>query len=118
MSALCRGCGGDGIDHAVSSRERQLLRGIFYGRKPTEFNGVTSNSVVSLEIVPVDSRSRSRLSAVGPISDVLERMAHYATIGFTEFDHTHEELEAARCSWCHGTGVPQLSTHTLEALVR
>lgn len=116
-SPICRGCGGDGIDHSVSARERQMLRGIWYGRKPSSFNGVTSNQVVSLEIVPVDSRSRKRLMAVGPVADVLDRMTHYESLGFAEFDHTREELEAIKCSWCFGTGVPQLSAHTLEALV-
>lgn len=119
MPEICRGCGGTGLDHALTPRELQLVRGIFYMRKDaTTPSGVRANQVVSLEIAPVDRQNHARLSAHGPLTYILERMEHYAGLGYVEPERDPAELKAMACSWCHGTGVPQLSLATLEAVLR
>lgn len=115
--ATCRGCAGTGLRHDFPTRLVQAAQ------QPIQIPAWTD---------PVTGRHKSRvIPGVGQtapynpgtgahritdtrwsLTDCLYTAEMLRGIGadVPEPVYTHED----KCPWCHGTGKPQLSTHTLE----
>lgn len=110
----CRGCAGTGIGQHVSPRIIAIIESFGY----------------TWMLVPVDARRKIRIIHVGPagpaaanwvrapLAEALAKLERLLDDGFTYEPTTLLPLDPAwKCSWCHGTGTPQLSVGTMQAVV-
>lgn len=117
----CRGCAGNGVGQHVPPRIAQLIE----VHQPFR---LTRKRDVYMRLVPVTSGVDTTAEPCvdhAPLAPLVKRIEARLAAGFVpdEADrwfvdemlaHWHEYA----CSWCHGTGVPQLSVHALEIGVR
>lgn len=117
MTKVCRGCAGTGVGQHVSPRTIAVLEHISY----------------TWRFVPENPRRHARRVVVTrprepyhgpvyyePLASALRTAARLLADGF---DYDEESAAVPldsewTCSWCHGTGTPQLSVGTLEAAMR
>lgn len=99
----CRGCGGNGVGQHVPPRTVQIIE----AHQP-----ITLTRVRSVEV---------RIDDKTPLADAVRKIRQRAgeaflpkgrDLYFVKLLLEHEEEWA--CTWCHGTGVPQLSVNALE----
>lgn len=122
MTKLCRGCAGTGIGQHVSPRTIAVLEHISYTWRlvPENPHRKTRTLVVGRVHLPVARRSASAGHSAGPLAFTLAAAGRLFADGFDyDAESAAVPLDPAwTCSWCHGTGTPQLSVGTLEAAMR
>lgn len=104
----CRGCGGTGIDAAVSPRAAQAASLEIAMRR-------TTGNVVRISI---DGRvDRGRMRFTGPLTLVIEHVEQREHAGY-QIMQGEKPDPALACQWCNGYGSPdgQLTVRALEKL--
>lgn len=130
--SLCRGCAGTGIGHHVTPRTIAIIevvmgytwqlidpendrrdRWIRVGRS------IHPAGVASHQARAGDGTSRGPTGALPtPLADALRRVEGLLRDGFVYADDCIPLEAAWLCTWCHGTGTPQLSVPTIESRMR
>lgn len=112
--SVCRGCAGTGLDHTLSAREVQVAQQPIMLAQP----GFGSERLREreLRVCPASDpdagrRVRGRFDA--PLALVIAELDRLEAEGFELRTGVRPE-RAWACSWCHGTGEPNLSVATLQ----
>lgn len=106
----CRGCGGHGLDIELSPRQLQVATQPIQMHKES-----TATLTRPMDRVARVSRHevRGRGTYAGPLAQVMAYIEDLHRRGYEEVTPIPFGKTWA-CKWCHGTGSPQLSAHTLE----
>jgi hypothetical protein len=120
----CRGCAGTGVDHTVHARLLQVAEGPWLigpksGAKRGTFKHVVLGEAPKRNDYGGGPRSANQI--VGkPLALMLPLLAKARDEG-REIQHLPTMAEVPfplgkehACTWCHGTGEPQLSTEVLQ----
>jgi hypothetical protein len=108
VNTICRGCGGTGVDHSVPTRMLQVAQGPWnIGPKPGAKRLTTK--VVQLGLGVQFGQPLALLLATIAKAHAEGREVRH-DIGVIPFPLAKEHA----CTWCHGTGEPQLSTQALQ----
>lgn len=113
VNSVCRGCGGTGVDHSVHTRVLQIAQGPWIiGPKP----GAKRLTTTSVELGLGTQSSKPlalMLTTLAKAKAEGRAITHTVTRAETPFPLGKEHA----CTWCHGTGEPQLSTQALQARI-
>lgn len=113
---VCRGCGGNGIGTQVTPRQVQIIE----EHQPVALIRARSRFI---RIASITDQSTASGFFHGPLAIAVEQIEDRVAAGWRAIpvdgnEWFVRELLAHwkdwRCSWCHGTGVPQLSVNTLR----
>ncbi len=106
----CRGCAGTGIGQHVSPRTIAILES--FGRTWCFLPEDPRRHRRALHV----SAARERITGV-PLAIALQKAEAWLADGF-RYNGALLPLDPAwKCSWCHGTGTPQLSVGTMQAVL-
>jgi hypothetical protein len=115
VNTVCRGCGGTGVDHSVHTRMLQVAEGPWtIGPKPGAKRLTTT-------VVALGTGSPALRVTGKPLALMLTTLAKAKAEG-REVRHQVGDIpfplgKEHACTWCHGTGEPQLSTQVLQARI-
>lgn len=110
---VCRGCAGDGIGTQMTPRQVQVIR----AQMPIELRRKRSRLVTIKPITEQPTASYFHGPLAWVVEYVEDRLADDWKPTLVHERFVRELLahwKEWRCSWCHGTGVPQLSVNTLR----
>lgn len=119
INSVCRGCAGTGVDYGVHARLLQSARGPWeIGPKPGAKRLTTSHVVLGPGADVRGSVGSKRMSLVALLDALAKasgegREVKCLNTGMVTFPLT----KADACTWCHGTGEPQLSVQALRERV-
>jgi hypothetical protein len=122
MTKTCRGCAGTGIGQHVSPRTVGLLEHISYTWRFEDADNtrrpVRTIIVGRVKDEPIGSAAHHVWLITMPLALALKRAAALNAEGLS-YDEESAGIPldpAWICSWCHGTGTPQLSVGTLGVM--
>lgn len=105
--AKCRGCAGHGLDITLTPRQMQLVLNVRFElhdpEQPTRHRYATVSA----------AEDRGRGYYKGPLAHAMAYLDNLMAQGWEESQPIPFSKGWA-CDWCHGTGQPELSEHTLE----
>lgn len=119
--ARCRGCAGIGVGQHVPPRTIQVIEGVqgyqWRLNQPPFASPRARERYVRVTPHFYDQR-REQCVFHGPYAAAFKVYEKFLAQGFI-LDDACLPMEAEwACRWCHGTGQPQLSVGTLEAMLR
>lgn len=110
--SVCRGCGGTGLDHTLSAREVQVAEAELLLRDDAG-EGVRARHLNICRASDLEAGKRFGGSFAAPLAPLIAEIERLEGEGFALVLGAWPE-RAWACSWCHGTGEPNLSVATLN----
>lgn len=126
MSALCRGCGGDGLSANLDPRRVRLahdgvrLHGWIEQLRDMQGNETAlrhNDRIVKVSAQESRGRDLSAIVYEAPLALALAEIRRRQSEGHELADVPAFD-DSFACDWCGGTGAPSLSVHAMEVATR